>query len=369
MKPLRGAIVGYGFIASKGHVPALLERAKLRGDVEIVAVADVSAERRALAKQLLPAARIYDDHEQLIAREREHLDFVDIAAPPSTHAIVAHAAFDAGLHVLCEKPLATSAAQARAMLDHARQARRVIFPCHNYKHAPVVQAVRELISQDRIGRVKLVTLNTFRDTHAKGVREWNTDWRRERAYSGGGVAMDHGSHTFYLAFEWLASYPTAVTAQTATFGAFDTEDNFSCTVTFPTGLATAQLTWTAGVRKVVYAIQGEKGAITVADDELELVTRDAGGFAVERMSIASHWGDASHVSWFSSLFDQFNDAITGGEYVGTEAREALLCVHLIERAYESAKRSCLLLPLDPLYDNQGGRTDPQKDDSSHSARA
>jgi predicted dehydrogenase len=351
MKPLRGAIVGYGFIAGKGHLPALLQRAKQRRDVEIIAVADVCAERRMLAKEMLPDARIYENHEQLIAQEREQLDFLDIAAPPHAHAPVTHAAFEAGLHVLCEKPLATSTAQARAMLAHAQQARRVLFPCHNYKHAPVVKAVRELIGQDRIGRVKLVTLNTFRDTHAKGVTEWNTDWRRQRSFSGGGIAMDHGSHSFYLAFEWLNSYPTAVTAQTATFGAFDTEDNFSCTVTFPTGLATAQLTWTAGVRKVVYAIQGEKGAITVADDDLELVTRAAGGFAVERMSIASHWGDASHVSWFSSLFDQFADAIARGEYVGKEAREALLCVHLIEQAYASAQRSCIQLAVEPLYDS------------------
>jgi predicted dehydrogenase len=350
MKPLRGAIVGYGFIAGKGHVPALLARTEEQADVEIVAVADICRERRELARKVLPRAKIYENHEELIQHEREQLDFLDIAAPPHAHAPIAHAALSAGLHVLCEKPLATSTAQARMLLEHALTARRVLFPCHNYKHAPVVKAVRDLIGQGRIGRVQLVTLNTFRDTHAKGVPEWNSDWRRQFNYSGGGIAMDHGSHSFYLAFEWLGSYPTAVTAKTATFGPFDTEDNFSCTVTFPTGLATAQLTWTAGVRKVVYVIQGEKGAITVADDELELATKSDTGFAIERMSIASHWGDASHVSWFSSLFDQFVGAIEKREYVGKEAREALLCVHLIEQAYESAKRSCVQLPLDALHE-------------------
>ena len=89
----------------------------------------------------------------------------------------------------------------------------MIYPCHNYKHAPVIKAVRGVIEAGRIGKVHLVTLQTFRNTHAKGVTGWRTDWRRERRYSGGGIAMDHGSHTFYLAFEWLRAYPTAITAR------------------------------------------------------------------------------------------------------------------------------------------------------------
>ena len=55
--------------------------------------------------------RVYADHQSLIAAERQRLDFVDIATPPSDHAAVAHAALDAGLHVLCEKPLATTIAE------------------------------------------------------------------------------------------------------------------------------------------------------------------------------------------------------------------------------------------------------------------
>ena len=61
-----------------------------------------------------------------------------------------------------------------------------------------------------IGRVRLVTLQTFRTTHARRNRYGAPDWRRERRWSGGGIAMDHGSHTCsYLAFDWLKSYPTA----------------------------------------------------------------------------------------------------------------------------------------------------------------
>jgi predicted dehydrogenase len=183
--------------------------------VEIAAVADLCAPRLALAAERLPGARAYDSAEALLAAERDRLDFVDIATPPCDHARIAHLALDLGLHVLCEKPLTTRLQDAAALLEHARRARRVVYPCHNYKHAPVVRTLREIIGSGRIGTVRSVTLETFRNTHAKGVTEWNTHWRRQVRYSGGGIAMDHGSHTFYLTFDWLGSWPTLVTAKMA----------------------------------------------------------------------------------------------------------------------------------------------------------
>jgi predicted dehydrogenase len=351
---LRGALIGYGFISGKGHVPAYLER----GDVEITAVADVCEARRSAAQEALPKARIYSDYRALLDAEAGGLDFVDISTPPSEHAKIAHAALDRGLHVLCEKPLTTTLEEAKALLEHAGRAKRVLFPCHNYKHAPVVRAIREIIASGRIGKVRSLTLNTYRNTHAKGVTEWKTHWRREKKYSGGGIAMDHGSHTFYLTFDWLGSYPTAVAAKMTNLepGKYDTEDNFTAILTFPNGLAHAHLTWTAGVRKVIYTVQGERGAITVDDDDMQIaVMKGTGGpdvaqgavtWEVEKREIRSHWMDASHVSWFNSLFDQFQEAIRKGEWVGREAREAYLCIQLITTAYRSAAEGCRELPLE-----------------------
>lgn len=348
MKPLRGAAIGFGFIFSKGHVPAYLERARTRKDVEIVAVADTCEARRALIAEALPNARIYTDYEILLEQEADNLDFVDIATPPSFHAEIALAALERGLHVLCEKPLVPTLEEAKALLETAQRSKRVLFPCHNYKHAPVVKAIKEVIDGGRIGKIRSITLNTFRNTHAKGVPEWRTNWRREKQFSGGGIAMDHGSHTFYLTFDWLGSYPTAVTAKMDNLEPtkWDTEDNFSAVLTFPTGLAHVHLTWTAGVRKVIYTIQGEKGAITVDDDDMQIaiqqktsgpdVAQGAVTWNVEKRSIASHWMDASHSQWFNSLFDQFKAAIEKGEWVGKEAREAYLCVQLITTAYRSS---------------------------------
>jgi predicted dehydrogenase len=343
---MRGALVGFGFIAEKGHLPAYLAGAGRK--VEIVAVSDVSEGRRRLASQRLPGAKIYADYRAMLAENE--LDFVDICLPPAHHAAVAHEALARGVHVLCEKPLATSAEAARAMLEHAAMAKRVIFPCHNYKHAPVVKAVRRIIDSGRIGRVTMVTLNTLRNTHALGVPEWRPDWRREHGMAGGGIAMDHGSHTFYLAFEWLGSYPTAVTARMHTLGPWDTEDNFSCSLVFPTGLASAHLSWTAGMRKVLYTISGERGGIVVDDDSIEVnsAVRESSGairWETERQSVASHWMDASHSTWFGTLFQQFATAVDRHEYVGREAWEAFLCVQLITTAYQSSARNSRELPL------------------------
>jgi predicted dehydrogenase len=334
-RPLQGALIGFGFIAEKGHVPAYLAAPD---QLQIAAVADVCAARRDKARQILPHARIYPDTKTLLSAEARQLDFVDVATPPCDHAAIAHAAFEHGLHVFCEKPIATSAADARAMLDHATAAKRVFFPSHNYKHAPVIKAIRRVLESGELGAIHLVTLDTFRTTHAKGVADWQPDWRRSRKTSGGGIAMDHGSHTFYLAFDWLASQPTAITAKMSNLSTFDTEDNFSCTVTFPTGIAVAQLTWNSGFRKVIYTIHGANGAIKVEDDEIEIHRKRAGGqIDVERLSAASHWMDASHAEWFKALQGDFVQAIRAGQWVGQEARDAAMCVQLIETAYASAR--------------------------------
>src|SRR5690349_4312107 len=111
-RSLRGAVIGYGFIAERGHVPAYASFNPERGGLRITAVADICAARRERARAALPDARIYESHAELLEREAGQLDFVDVTTPPCDHATIAHAALDRGLHVLCEKPLTTTVAEA-----------------------------------------------------------------------------------------------------------------------------------------------------------------------------------------------------------------------------------------------------------------
>jgi len=357
---LTGAIIGYGFISSYGHLPAYLQRATQQDDVEIIAIADICEARRVQAALDLPKARIYENYLSLLKAEAANLDFVDISAPPCEHSRIAHAAFDSGLNVLCEKPLTTTTLEAQKLLEHAMKSKRVLFPAHNYKHAPVVKAVREVIKSGRIGEVKAVTLSTFRNTHAKGIPEWKTHWRRDREISGGGIAMDHGSHSFYLMFEWMKDYPISISAKMTNLlpEKYNTEDNFNAVLTFPHGLANCHLTWTAGVRKVIYTIQGTEGAITVDDDEMQIamqvktpgldIAQGSVTWKVEKKNISSDWMDASHVGWFNALFDEFKRAISTDDFVGREAVEAYRCIEIITGAYESSRRGSAEIKLNGL---------------------
>jgi predicted dehydrogenase len=349
-RPLRGGLIGFGFIAENGHAPAYLARGGSHGDLELGAIADGCPARQQHARRCFPTLPVYPDAKSLLADRSLDLDFVDIAVPPCDHVSIAHAALDRGLHVLCEKPLGTEPDAVRRLLAHAERARRVVFPCHNYKHAPVIKAVQAALASGAVGSVERVTLQTFRPTHARGVPEWRPDWRRERCIAGGGIGMDHGAHTFYLACEWLGSTPLSVTATTRSRPEHDTEEDFVCTVTFPTGMVNGYLTWGGGVRKVLYTLHGERGAIRVEDDDLEVTRRDPAapnGWRVERTHIASEWMDASHAAWFTSLFGDFLTAVQEQQFVGHEARQALACVELISAAYASARQGSRVVALEP----------------------
>jgi predicted dehydrogenase len=95
-------------------------------------------------------------------------------------------------------------------------------------------------------------------------------------------------------------------------------------------------------------IHGERGAIKVEDDDIEIHRKRAGGaVVVEKRAAASAWMDASHAEWFVPLQREFVAAIRAGEWVGAEARDAALCVQLIETAYASARADGRELDLIP----------------------
>ena len=108
---LRGAIIGLGNVAVRGHVPAYLS-GRTGARAAIAAVMDVAEENRAQARKLLPGAAVYASIDELLAHEK--LDFADICTPPHTHSAIIGACASRGVHVLCEKPLAQNHADAEA---------------------------------------------------------------------------------------------------------------------------------------------------------------------------------------------------------------------------------------------------------------
>lgn len=343
---MRGAIIGFGFIGEKGHFPAYGQA----GGFEITAIADTCAARRERAHALCPSARIYDSADALLENERE-LDFVDICTPPAEHVAITLSALRRGLHVLCEKPLALDPAGARAIIAAAESAERVVMPCHNYKHAPVVKTLRKLIEDAALGEIRSATISTYRSTHARGVAEWDPDWRRRAGVAGGGIGFDHGAHSLYVLFMLMGGLPQAVGAvSTNSNPAFDTEDTISCALVFPSGHAHLFLSWTSGLRKVIYTVHGTRGAAVVDDDDL-LISIDG---KTQKCSIASAFNDASHTSWFSSLFEQFRQTIARREWVNRELVDAYCVSLVIDGMYRSAAASGSLVSIARAAERRSG---------------
>ncbi|MFP1629018.1 Gfo/Idh/MocA family protein [Streptomyces sp. 5K101] len=156
------------------------------------------------------------DWRALVARDDVQL--VDICTPGDSHAEIAVAALEAGKHVLCEKPLANSVAEAEAMASAAEAARargQLAMVGFNYRRVPALTYARRLIADGRLG--------TLRHIRVAYLQDWLVDpdfpltWRLEREHAGSGALGDLGAHIVDLA-QYLAGEPlVGVSAQLETF--------------------------------------------------------------------------------------------------------------------------------------------------------
>ncbi|WP_158888457.1 Gfo/Idh/MocA family protein [Amycolatopsis anabasis] len=156
------------------------------------------------------------DWRALVARD--DVDLVDICTPGDTHAEIAIAALAAGKHVLCEKPLANTVAEAEAMTEAAdRAARRGIrsMVAFNYRRAPALALARRLVADGRLGRIRQV--------RAVYLQDWLSDpdapmtWRLRRDRAGSGALGDLGAHIVDAAQFVTGELVTGVSGLTETF--------------------------------------------------------------------------------------------------------------------------------------------------------
>jgi len=209
-RPLRGALVGYGFIAEHGHSPEY-RRLAATSEAEIHAIADVTEARRDLSHEEPSEGADSTGATTSSWRAKPDGSTSSTSRRHPTRTLKSPGQRSrTGFTYSAKSPLAVSPREAMSMAELAESEKRVLFPCHNYRHAPVVEEVRSILRKDVIGPVRLATLQTFRTTQrAWGCRVAPRLAPRARFSPAAGIAMDHGSHTFYLAFEWLRSYPTS----------------------------------------------------------------------------------------------------------------------------------------------------------------
>ncbi|MBI1860135.1 MAG: Gfo/Idh/MocA family oxidoreductase [Deltaproteobacteria bacterium] len=350
MEKLKMAIVGLGTSASQCHLPNLLKRS----DVEIVALADISEERRSSIPTLLPEARLYTDYESLLASEAG-LDLLDIATPPYVTAEIARSALRQGIHVLCETPVGLSMNSTKTLLDDARQADRLVFPCTTLRFAPILQMATSIIESGILGRIRSVTVQSFLGSLPRGIADWRPDWRRENRFSGGGVTLSMASEILPVIFDWLGDSPLSATAKmTRNDNDHDTENTCSAVLTYPQGTASIHMSWTAGLSKFLATLHGEKGALVIDDDRLEISRRESNAGpssaghregtppanSLERREIPSQWVDPTRATWFAPLLDSFLKTLRGNRSHAAllESHHALIVIDALYRSAASQSR-------------------------------
>ena len=159
MRPLRIGLIGTGSIATGAHLPAIA-RLRERGVVELVAVADVRGAVARRVADLFGAQAAYEDYRELLARP--DLDAVDICTPEVLHAEQTIAAAAAGKHVLCEKPMAATVAEADAMIAACRRAGVRLMIGHSRRFTSRYRRIRAALDAGEIGDVRFVRENERR---------------------------------------------------------------------------------------------------------------------------------------------------------------------------------------------------------------
>ncbi len=264
----------------------------------------------------------------------ETLDFVDICAPPGSHAALIESALGAGLHVLSEKPLVTRVEDAKRLGAAAARAGRVVHTVHNWLQAPISRKISTLIDEGAIGAVRSVRWRTLRTQPAIAVSaDGVMNWRVDPGQAGGGVLFDHGWHALYCVTRWAgAPVGVAATLETRRFHEQPLEDTASVDVVTRGGVSSIFLTWAADERANAIEIDGEEGEIRVGGDAV--ILKSVG--AQERrwpcppaLSEGSH-----HPDWFSGVAADFLSAAKGDGKSNLD--EAILCARLIDAAQRSS---------------------------------
>jgi predicted dehydrogenase len=311
-------LIGYAFMG-KAHsnalktLPYMMYPPPAIPRLAAIAGRDEVAVSEARARYGYAAA--YTDWRQLLADPG--VDLLDNGGPNDVHAEPCIAAAEAGKHVLCEKPLGRTAAEAKTMLEAVTRAGVVHMTSFNYRFVPAIRHAYDLIHDGRLG-----TIYHFR---ARYLQDWLADpsapytWRLSRASAGSGVLGDLGSHVVDLA-RFLVGEPVAVSAALQTFtterpgGRVDVDDAFACSVEFGSGaLGTLEGSRVAMGNKngLALEVNGSSGSLRFNLErlnELEVCTLGSGdGFTNLLITgpaypLTKYWWPSGHIIGWEHTF-------------------------------------------------------------------
>ena len=241
MEPIRLGMVGGGQGALIGSVHRLA--ARMDGHFRLVAGALSSTPERARASGAeigLDPTRTYDDWKRMAGREARRKDGVEavaIVTPNHMHAAPAIEFLKRGIHVICDKPLTATMAEAKKLAAAAEKADALFILTHNYTGYPLVRQARAMIARGDLGRIRLVQVEYAQDWLTHEVHNKQAEWRSDPARAGiGGALGDIGTHAYNLAAFVAGMEPEALAADVTAFvPGRQLDDNANVLLRYPGG--------------------------------------------------------------------------------------------------------------------------------------
>ena len=339
---VRIGIIGLGGI-SVVHVPYMRQNER----AELTAICDIDEPWLRYEKERLGVKYAYADYRDLI--NNPEIDAVIICLPTYLHAEATIASLNAGKHVLCQKPMACSAAEARAMCAASEKAGKKLMISHNQRLEENVQYIKRLKDEGFFGEIYLMRIGWRRPmgcmppsiTKRPNGQEYNRNFFNEKD-NGGGVLRDLGTHLLDLSL-FIAGFPKPVDVASSLFRKFypddydpkkyiyDAEDMGVAHINFDNGL-TMQLEVSFGSqveRDLVFTeVYGTKAGASRRQGKLQLITYEHGGTVVKTVE---KYGFVS-----KPTAHRFTDAILDGTDVPITAREGAQVVEVLDMIYKAA---------------------------------
>lgn len=330
MSNLRVGIASFAHVHASGYVALLRDRT----DVNLVAADPDAATAppdelrgQPLATQL--GVRLVPSYEAMFA---EGLDAVVVCAENSRHRAIVEQAAAAGVHVLCEKPLATRLDDAEAMMRacaHAEVILMVAYPVHFH---PGFRAMREAMQRGELGRVLAIT-GTNNGQAPLTARRWFFD----PEMSGGGALMDHTVHLADLLDDLLGTTPQQVYAQVNRVVHADevsVETGGLIAMTYADGtVATIDCSWSAPASYpswggLTLTVEGDRGSsrLDAFAENIEVFDDRIGGL---------RW-DAVGVNLDALMLDEFLTCVRSGRAAQPDGAVGYRTLQVVLAAYESA---------------------------------
>ncbi|ADE69177.1 Gfo/Idh/MocA family oxidoreductase [Priestia megaterium] len=334
MEKVKIGVIGCGSIAQHRHLPEY----KMNEQVELVAVCDINTERaNSVAQQY--GVKAYTNYEELLASGT--VEAVSVCTPNYLHAPISVAALNSGVHVLCEKPMATSEEEAKAMIEAAKTNGKKLMIGHNQRFVASHQKARELIGKGEIGKIY-----SFRTAFGHGGPEgWSVDgkdswfFKKDEAFIGamGDLGVHKTDMLRYILNEEIVEVGAFVESNAKDFANVD--DNAVCVLKTESGIiGTLAASWAYNGKEdnstIVY---GEKGILRLEDDPTySLVAQYATGEVVnyELGKIQSNdEGGQSN----SHVIEQFVDAVAEDKESPVPGEEGLKSLAVILAALKSSQ--------------------------------